>query len=80
MNAIAALERTALTAVIVVALIYVGVRLVRYGKKRSAGAVALGAVLMLFGLGNVREPENQFLEQAQPPKKREGESGDPPNE
>jgi len=80
MNVINALELTAVSAVALVVLIFVGVRMVRGAKKRSPTMVALGAVLLLFGFGNVRDPQQQLTEQAQPPKKREGESGDPPVE
>jgi hypothetical protein len=77
MNALRLFGEIALSAVTFVVLIYVGVRLVRYAKTRTAGAYALGAVLVLFGIGNIREPDNQLLEQAQPGKKKGSPSGSP---
>ena len=80
MRALTLLLEITLSAAALAAFIYVGVRMVRGAKRRSPTVIALGAVLLLFGFGNVRDPQNQLTEQAQPPKKREGESGDPPVE
>jgi uncharacterized membrane protein len=68
------------TAVAVV-LLFLGVSLVRSAKRRSVGALALGSILLLFGIGNVREPENQTIEQAKAPQPKKGEdSGGRPND
>ena len=77
MSALTLLLKIVLSAAAFAALIYLGVRVVHGTKKwRTPVAGALGSVLFL--LGNVKDPQIQLQEQAQPPKKREGESGDPP--
>lgn len=62
------------------ALACVGVQLVRYARGRSAGAYAVGAVLILFGVGNVRDPAQQMLSRAQPQVRNNDDPGDPPAE
>jgi hypothetical protein len=56
-------------------------RLVRYTRKRTKGAYALGAVLLQFGFLNLTDPENRAPQEARELKKREeDDAGDPPNE
>jgi hypothetical protein len=60
---------------------YVLYRVARWARKRKKGAYALGAGLLLFGLGNVTDPENRIVQEAKQLKKREeDDAGDPPNE
>jgi len=55
-------------------------RLVQYGKRKSRGAYALGSLLMLFGVGNVRDPSNQAIQEARQYKHSEDDdSGEPPD-
>ena len=81
MNGPHSLPHILLGTALALALLYIGVRLVAYARKRSAGAYALGAALMLFGVGNVQDPPNEKFLEAQQPKPRKGnESGDPPDD
>jgi hypothetical protein len=68
----------------VVALAFLGalmVRAVRYAKKGSPGAQALGLTLLLFGWGNIRDPTENIVQQAKQLKRREeDDAGDPPND
>jgi hypothetical protein len=60
-------------------VICLAIWLVRGARRKRSGAFALGAVLMLFGLGNVREPDNLPILEAKRVKPKKGnESGDPP--
>ena len=70
-----------LSTAVAVLLLFLAVSLMRSAKRRSAGALALGSVLLLFGVGNVRDPENQTIEQAKTPQPKKGEdSGGPAND
>ena len=60
------------------ALAMLGVHLIRSAKRRSPAVLALGAILVLFGVGAVKDPESQAIEQAKTPRAKKGEhSGDP---
>jgi hypothetical protein len=75
------LTRVLLVAAAAAALAFLGVALVRFAKKRSVGALALGSILLLFGVGAIKDPENHAIAQAKAPKlKEEDDSGDPPND
>jgi hypothetical protein len=55
------------------------VKAVRYAKRGVPGAQVLGAVFLLFGFGNIRDPTNDIVQQAQKLKQREDDdAGDPP--
>jgi hypothetical protein len=72
------LQASVATAVLVLVpfLLY---RIVKWARKRTKGAYALGAVILPFGLGNVADPELRLVRQAQEQrKKEEDDSGDPP--
>ena len=73
---------TVLRAVVAVtafaAFIWVLVALVRHAKKGGKGVQAVGAMLMLFGWGNLRDPRNDTVAEAQEGRIRKGtHSGDP---
>jgi hypothetical protein len=60
-------------------LVYLGVKAVRHAKKGVPGAQVLGAVFLLFGFGNIRDPTNDIVQQARQLKQREDDdAGDPP--
>jgi hypothetical protein len=60
-------------------LVWFGVSLIR-GAKRGKGFHAVGAALMLFGWGNLRDPRNDTVAEANEGQPRRGEnSGDPPS-
>ena len=60
-------------------LAWLGVKLVR-GARRGKGFQAVGAVLMLFGWGNLRDPRNDTVAEANEGQPRRGEAtGDPPS-
>ena len=62
-------------------LAWLGVRAIRYAKKGVPGAQVLGAVFLLFGFGNIRDPSEDTVQQAKQLKKREeDDAGDPPND
>jgi hypothetical protein len=63
-----------------VILVILMVWLVRYAKRGSRGAHALGAAFLLLGFGNVKDPTDEIAQQAQRYKLRDqDESGEPPN-
>ena len=60
-------------------LLWLGVSLVRGAKRGGKGMQALGAAMMLFGWGNLRDPRNDTVAEAKDGRIRRGaESGDPP--
>jgi hypothetical protein len=64
---------------ILASLVALAVLAVRYAKRSTTGAGLLGAALLFFGFGNMRDPSNDVVQQAKESKKRqEGESGGPP--
>ena len=61
-----------------VALCALGIWLVRRAKRGGQGVQAIGAALMLFGWGNLRDPRNDTVAEAQDGRIRKGtHSGDP---
>ena len=55
------------------------VALVRTAKRGGKGVHAIGAALMLFGWGNLRDPRNDTVAEAQDARiRKDEESGDPP--
>ena len=72
--------RVALTAGAFAAFIALLVVLVRHARRGGKGMQAAGAMLMLFGWGNLRDPANNPVAEAQDGRVRKGdESGDPPD-
>lgn len=62
------------------ALIWLGVVMVRAAKRGGGGMQALGAALMMFGWGHMRDPRNDTVAEAQDGRIRKGtHSGDPMN-
>jgi hypothetical protein len=60
------------------ALIWLGVVMVKAAKRGGGGMRGVGAVLMLFGWGNMRDPRNDTVAEAQDGRIRKGtSSGDP---
>jgi hypothetical protein len=71
--------RVILVAAAGVALIWVLVALVRHARRGGKGIQAAGAMLMLFGWGNLRDPANNPVAEAQDGRiRKDNESGDPP--
>jgi hypothetical protein len=71
--------RVILIAAVCVALLWGLVALVRHARRGGKGIQAAGAMLMLFGWGNLRDPANNPVAEAQDGRIRKGnESGDPP--
>ncbi len=61
-----------------VAFCWVLVSLVRGAKRGGKGIQAIGAMLMMFGWGNMRDPRNDTVAEAQDGRIRKGtHSGDP---
>jgi hypothetical protein len=59
-------------------LVWLGVALVRGAKRGGKGVQALGAVMLMFGWGNMRDPRNDTVAEAKDGRIRRGEtSGDP---
>jgi hypothetical protein len=72
--------RVLLAAGVVVLIGGLFVVLVRNAKRGSRFAHALGAAMMLFGMGYMRDPDQQTIEEArQAHTKKSAESGDPLN-
>jgi hypothetical protein len=70
--------RLAVTLATVIAMCALTAWLVRRAK-RGAGAGALGAVLMMFSWGSMRDPRNDTVAEAQDGRiRKDNESGDPP--
>lgn len=60
-------------------LVFLGVCMIRYASRGSAGAHVLGAGLILMGFGNMQDPTMEMVQQAKQVKKHEeDDSGDPP--
>jgi hypothetical protein len=73
--------RVILIAAGCVAFLAILVALVRHAKRGGKGVQAVGAMLMLFGWGNLRDPANNPVAEAQDGRIRKGEAtGDPPAE
>ena len=70
--------RVLLAGAAFVAFCWFLVALVRHAKKGGKGIHAAGAMLMLFGWGNLRDPRNDTVAEAQDGRIRKGtHSGDP---
>jgi hypothetical protein len=70
--------RVLLALVAFVAFVLVLWGLVRGARRGGKGMRAAGAMLMLFGWGNLRDPRNDTVAEAQDGRIRKGnESGDP---
>ena len=60
-------------------LIWLGVIMIKAAKKGGGGMQALGAALMMLGWGNMRDPGNNPVAEAQDGRLRKSEdSGEPP--
>jgi predicted phage tail protein len=57
---------------------WLGVVLLRATKRGGGGMQALGAAMMLFGWGSMRDPSNNPVKEAQDGRLRRGESGADP--
>ena len=72
--------RVLLVAVAFAAFCWLLVALVRSARRKGKGIQAAGAMLMLFGWGNLRDPHNDTVAEAQDGRIRKGtDSGDPPD-
>ena len=60
------------------ALIWLGSVLVRVAKRGGGGMQALGAAMMMFGWGNMRDPANNPVKEAQDGQPSRGETGADP--
>ena len=69
--------RPILVPVALVVAIATGVWLVRYAKRGSPGAHALGAVFLLFGMGNFRDPTNSTVQESNRRGEKDDDSGEP---
>lgn len=59
------------------ALIWLGVVMIKAAKRGGGGMRGIGAVLMMFGWGNMRDPRNDTVAEAQDGRIRKGtHSGD----
>jgi hypothetical protein len=59
-------------------VIWLGFVLMRAAKRGGGGMQALGAAMMLFGWGNMRDPANDPVKEAQDGRALRGESGSDP--
>ena len=72
--------RAGLVAAACAGFLWVLIAIVRRAKRGGKGVQAVGAMLMLFGWGNMRDPGNNPVAEARDGRIRKGEStGDPPN-
>ena len=73
--------RIVLVALACVILIWGMIALVRRAKSGSKAMRAAGMMMALFGWGNMRDPRNDTVAEAQEGRIRKGsESGDPPTD
>jgi len=76
---ISPLVRALLAVAAFAVLVLLMVWLVRYARRGSRGARALGAVFLLLGFGNIKDPTEEIAQQAQRYKLRDqDDSGKPP--
>ena len=62
-------------------LIWIGIIMVKAAKRGGGGMRGIGAALMMFGWGNMRDPRNDTVAEAQDGRIRKGtHSGDPLDE
>lgn len=80
MSELATALRVLLACVALSAFGWLLVALVRRVKRGGKGVQAIGAALMLFGWGNLRDPRNDTVAEAKDGRIRRGEySGDSPD-
>ena len=73
--------RVFLTLVVLAEFVWCLVMLVRRARRGGKGIHAIGAMLMLFGWGNLRDPSNNTVAEANDGRIRKGtSSGDPLDE
>ena len=59
--------------------IWIGMVMIKAARRGGGGVRGIGAVMMLFGWGNMRDPRNDTVAEAQEGRiRRSDESGDPP--
>ena len=59
-------------------LVWIGTVLMKAARRGGGGVRGIGAVMMLFGWGNMRDPRNDTVAEAQDGRIRKGtHSGDP---
>ena len=64
-----------------VVFIWLGIAMVKAAKRGGGGMHALGAAMMMFGWGNMRDPRNDTVAEAKDGRIRRGAwSGDPLDE
>jgi hypothetical protein len=79
MDPVAMALRIILITIACSAFILLLIALVRAARNPSKAMRSFGAALMLFGWGNLRDPRNDTVAEAQDGRVRRGdESGDPP--
>jgi hypothetical protein len=72
--------RVLLVVAVCVLLLWGLVALVRHARRGGKGIQAAGAMLMLFGWGNLRDPANNPVAEARDGRiRKDNESGDPPS-
>jgi hypothetical protein len=60
------------------ALIWIGIVMVRAARRGGGGVRGIGAALLMFGWGNMRDPRNDTVAEAQDGRIRKGtDSGEP---
>ena len=65
----------------VTVVVWLGVVMIKAAKRGGGGIQALGAALMMFGWGNMRDPSNNTVAEAQDGRIRKGtHSGEPPGD
>ena len=68
-------------AVTLTFVVTLAVRAIRFAKRGTPGAQALGAGFLLMSVGYFRDPVREMVEEAKEAKREEeDDSGDPPNE
>ena len=70
--------RVLLTCLALVAFVWLLFALVRAAKRSGKGMHAVGAALMLFGWGNLRDPRNDTVAEANDGRIRKGTDSGPP--
>jgi hypothetical protein len=59
-------------------LVWIGIIMIKAAKRGGGGMRGIGAALMMFGWGNMRDPRNDTVAEAQDGRIRKGtDSGDP---
>jgi hypothetical protein len=60
------------------ALVWLGIIMVKAAKRGGGGMRGIGAALMMFGWGNMRDPRNDTVAEAQDGRIRKGTHSDDP--